>query len=82
MGALLRPLLSRTEEARSLLREIFTTEADLLPNEKEGTLTVSLHHLANAASDHLVQELSQHLNASETFFPGTNLRLIYKLVSC
>ena len=69
-------------EARSLLREIFTTEADLLPDEKEGTLTVSLHHLANASSDRLVQELSQQLNASETIFPGTSLRLIYKLVSC
>lgn len=82
MAALLRPSMSRTEEARSLLREIFTTEADLLPDEKEGTLTVSLHHLANASSDHLAQELSQQLNASDTVFPGTNLRLIYKLVSC
>jgi hypothetical protein len=82
MAGLLRPSMSRTEEARSLLREIFTTEADLLPDEKEGTLTVSLHHLANASSDRLVQELSQQLNASETVFPGTSLRLIYKLVSC
>jgi hypothetical protein len=82
MAALLRPSMSRTEEARSLLREIFTTEADLLPDEKAGTLTVSLHHLANASSDHLAQELSQQLNASDTVFPGTNLRLIYKLVSC
>ena len=81
MAALLRPSMSRSEEARSLLREIFTTEADLLPDEDAGTLTVSLHHLANASSDHLVQELSQHLNASETVFPGTNLRIIYKLVS-
>ena len=79
---MLRPSLSRSEDARSLLREVFTTEADLLPNEQEGTLTVSLHHLANAASDQVVQELSQHLNASETVFPGTNLRIIYKLVSC
>ena len=82
LAALLRPSLSRSEDARSLLREVFTTEADLLPNEQEGTLTVSLHHLANAASDQVVQELSQHLNASETVFPGTNLRIIYKLVSC
>jgi hypothetical protein len=78
--ALLRPRMSRTEEARNLLREIFTTEADLLPNEKQGCLTVALHHLANPSSDQLAQELSQHLNGSETVFPGTNLRLIYKLV--
>ncbi len=82
MAALLRPSMSRAEEARSLLREIFTTEADLFPDEKEETRTLSLHHLANASSDHLAQELSQHLNASATLFPGTNLRLIYKLVSC
>jgi hypothetical protein len=58
-----------------LLRQIFTTEADLLPDEKEATLTVSLHHLANASSDHLVQELSQPLNVFPGYQPAPYLEI-------
>lgn len=81
MAVVLRDVLARSDDARSLLREIFTTEADLIPNEKEGTLTVRLHHLTNSLSDKATRVLCEHLNATETIYPGTNLRLIYKLVS-
>lgn len=73
--------MARTDDSRSLLREIFTTEADLIPNEEDGTLTVRLHHLTNHSSDKAAVFLAEYLNASETYYPGTNLRLIYKLVS-
>jgi hypothetical protein len=72
---------SRSDETRALLREIFSTEADLLPDEAAGTLTVRLHHLNNHASDQAARHLAEQLNETETVYPGTNLRLVYKLVS-
>jgi hypothetical protein len=78
---ILRESLARSDDARSLAREIFTTEADLIPNEKEKTLTVRLHHLPNRISDEAARHLAQHLNDSETVYPGADLRLVYKLVS-
>jgi hypothetical protein len=69
------------DDGRSLLRAIYQTEVDLIPNEKDKTLTVKLHHLANHCSDVVVQDLCEELNTTETIFPGTELRLIYKLGS-
>jgi hypothetical protein len=81
MAILLRDVLARSDDARALLREIFTTEADLIPDEENGTLTVRLHHLTNHMSDEAARFLAKQLNASQTYYPATNLRLIYKLVS-
>jgi hypothetical protein len=63
------------------LREIFVAPADLLPDETAKTLTVSLHHLSNACPDQLANRLAEELNATETIFPGTELRMVFKLVS-
>jgi hypothetical protein len=63
------------------LRAIFVNEADICPDETAGTLTVSLHHLSDANSDKLAAQLAEELNATETIFPGTQLRMVFKLVS-
>jgi len=79
MANVLAPLLARPDEARSLLRAIYTTEADLLPDPQAGTLTVRLHHMANGASDRAVRKLCDELNSTDTLFPRANLRLILQL---
>ncbi|MGR3316896.1 MAG: putative transposase [Candidatus Anammoxibacter sp.] len=81
MVTILRESLARTDDARSLLRDIFTLEADIIPDEKEQTLTIRLHHLTNRLSDKAALHLADYLNNTETIYPGTNMRLIYKLVS-
>jgi len=81
MAMMLRSGLARSDDARSLIREIFATEADLIPDEINNTLTVRLHHLTNNQSNQAARTLAAALNATETIYPGTNLRLIYKLVS-
>jgi hypothetical protein len=78
MANSLREHLTRPDEARRLLRALYTTEADLLPDPDAGTLTVRLHHGANAASDQAIEKLCEELNATETIFPRTNLRLVRK----
>jgi hypothetical protein len=81
MASLLRGSMSRADDTRALLRQIYTTEADLLPDQVAKTLTIRLHHLTQAAHDLALGRLCEELNATETVFPGTDLRLIYKLGS-
>jgi len=81
MANSLREHLKRPDEARRLLCALYTTEADLLPEPEAGTLTVRLHHAANAATDQAIEKLCEELNATETVFPRTNLRLVLKLGS-
>jgi hypothetical protein len=81
MANSLREHLKRPDEARRLLRALYTTEADLLPDRDAGTLTIRLHHGANAATDRVIEKLCEELNETETIFPRTNLRLVLKLGS-
>jgi hypothetical protein len=82
MASLLREHLARgDEDARALLRQVFHSDADLIPDLATHTLTVRLHHLTQAAHDHAIQQLLVHLNATQTVFPGTTLTLVFKLGS-
>lgn len=81
MAQIVREKMTRHDDARSLPRAIYQTEADLTPDQQAKTLTVRLHRLANASSDEAVRHLCSEINATETTFPGTDLRIIYQLVS-
>jgi hypothetical protein len=81
MAQIVRQKMKRHDDARSLLRAIYSTEADILPDPQAKTLTIRLHPLANQSSDNAISHLCDQLNQTETIFPGTELRLIYELVS-
>ena len=81
LASVIREKLARGDDARALLRQIFHTAVDLAPDLTAKTLTVRLHHLAQQAHDVAVSHLCDHLNATETLFPGTDLRVVYKLGS-
>ncbi len=86
LASLLREHLVRSDDARALLRHLFHNEVDLLPNSKTNTLTVQLHHLTHATHDRPIAQLcaalnEAALNETQTVFPGTNLKLIFKIGS-
>ncbi len=81
LASLLREHIVRPHDARALLRQIFDTEADLMPDPVTKTLTVSLHHLTQAAHDRAIEHLLAELNATQTIFPGTHLTLVFKIGS-
>src|SRR5436309_3325943 len=81
LASLLLEHLVRSDDARALLRQIFNNEVDLVPNSAASTLTVRLHHLAQAAHDQALAQLCATLNETETIFPGTNLTLIFEIGS-
>lgn len=81
MAEVLKEKLSRTDDVKAFLRRLYETEADLKPDVENNTLTVRLHHSSTQAHDEAIQHLCDELNATETIFPGTNLKLIYKIGS-
>ena len=76
---IVREKLSHTGEARSLIRDLLRSDADLFPDKAAGLLKVRVHTLANPRSNRAIQHLLDHLNAAEFTYPGTNLRLVYTL---
>ena len=80
MAGIVREELARTDDARSLLRDMFRSEADLGPDTKQGVLRVGVHPMANDRSNRAILHLLDHLNAADFTYPGTNLQLVYNLV--
>ncbi len=81
MVNILREHMSRTDDGRQLAVAIYQTEADLLPDHQNQTLTVHLHRLANHSNDVAIENLCRELNETETIFPGTGFKMIFKFGS-
>jgi len=79
LAMIVREKMSHADEARSLLRDLFRSDADIYPDAAAGVLEVRLHTLANPRSNRAIQHLLDHLNAAEFVYPGTTLRLTYTL---
>ena len=81
MANSIRRSMRHQDEARSLLKSLYATEADLLPDYSRKILTVRLHQPANRCSAVTIEKLCLELNETKTKFPGSGLRLVYELVS-
>lgn len=79
MSNLLRDSLRRADDSRSLVRDLFRSDADLIPHSQSNVLEVRIHTLANPRSNRAIQHLLDHLNAAECTYPGTEFRLSYSL---
>ncbi len=79
MSGLLRESLRREDDSRSLLRDLFRSDADIIPHCHTKVLEIRIHTLANPRSNRAIQHLIDHLNATESTFPGTEFRLSYTL---
>jgi hypothetical protein len=69
------------DEGRMLVKEIVNTDADLQPDYENKTLTVLLHSLSTPRANNAVIQLCKLLNESETVYPETELRMIYKTLA-
>ena len=79
MASIVREALARPDDGRSLLRDLFRSEADLLPDVEHRLLRVQVHPMSNPRSNRAIAHLLEHLNAAEFTYPGTNLRLVYSI---
>ena len=80
MTIIVRESLSREDDGRSLIRDLMRTSADLSPDLESGELRVAVHPMSNPRSNRAVSELLTALNATETNYPGTTLKLKYSLL--
>ena len=80
MVEIVREVLAREDDARSLIRDLMQTEADLSPDLAAGTLTIRVHSMANPGCNRAIQHLLSELNNTESKYPGTTLKLVYHLV--
>jgi len=79
MAAIVREELAREDDARALLRDLFRSEADLLPDTTQGVLKVRVHPMANPRSNRAIAHLLTHLNEASFTYPGTKLTLTYTM---
>jgi len=77
LSIIVRPSLSKPNEARTLIRTVFNSEADLLPDPERNELLIRIHPMATPRENQAVQSLLHHLNETEFVYPGTELRLRY-----
>lgn len=75
----IKEYLTDPEDARRLVKYICTSDADIIPDKTTKTLTIQLHHLASQALDNAALKLCEELTATEIVFPGTEMKLVYRL---
>ena len=80
MAGQLADHLSRQDDLRALLRRLFTTSVNLRPDPQANTLTVEVHRLGSPLQDAAIHQMCILLTQTETVFPTTELRLIYRQV--
>jgi transposase-like protein len=76
---IVREELARHDDARALIQTLCQSEADILPDKDAQTLTIQVHRMPNARSDRALAHLFEHLNEAAYNYPGTNLRMVFRL---
>jgi hypothetical protein len=73
--------MSTPSEARSLMRKLYSADADIETDNDNNLLIVKIHNTNHWADDKILQKLCDNLNETQTVFPSTNLTLQFKLVT-
>lgn len=77
MAAVIMKECGTFEQARALVRDVFLSEADLIPDRENQTLNVRVHSLSAKAMNRKLDVLLTYLNNAQMKYPGTNLLLHY-----
>lgn len=78
MGPLGEKLIGK-RRTRQILKNLFSSKADIIPDHKKGILRVRVIGSPHNAADNAVRGLFKELNRTRTLYPGTELRLVYEL---
>jgi hypothetical protein len=65
--------------ARSLLQDLFVTEADISPDPENKILHVRIHGASRPAANRSLAQLLAKLNEAQAQYPGTDMHLVYEL---
>jgi len=81
LASAIKDYLSDKDDARMMIKRVCTSEADIIPDMERKVLRVQLHYQACESQDVAIRKLCEELNETETLFPGTNMRLVYELIT-
>jgi len=66
---------------RMLIKEIFSSDADMIPDHQNNTLTIVLHSMSTPRANKAVDKLCRYLNETETIYPYTNMKMVFKSIA-
>jgi transposase len=78
VGILTGPTVD-SSDARSLLQDLFLTEADIVPDPENEKLNIRVHSASRPAANRTLAQLFEHLTHAEIKYPGTELTMTFKL---
>jgi hypothetical protein len=67
------------KDGRMLIKDLFTSDADIIPDEKNQILLVRIHTLSTPRANQAAKKICELMNETETKFPGTQLVLTYEM---
>ena len=80
VASFITPYLKNAEnEKRMLVKQIIKSNADMIPNYQENTLTIVLYSLSAPRYNYAAQKLAEFLNQTEAVFPNTDLKMLFKI---
>jgi small-conductance mechanosensitive channel len=74
-------IYAKQEEVRSLVKSIIKSKGNIVPDYQQKTLTIEMYTQSSPRNNRALEKLCRLLTDSETIYPGTELRLIYKLAT-
>jgi ABC-type iron transport system FetAB ATPase subunit len=78
---IIKKQMNSPQEARTLIRKLYYSDADLELDEANSALIVKLHRTNHWADDRILEYLCEQLNETKTDFPATKLTCQFKLVT-
>ena len=73
--------MASPQQARSLMRKLYSADADIEPDYSNHILKVNLHRTNHWADDDILLYLCEQLNDTQTVFPDTKFTIRYELLS-
>jgi hypothetical protein len=80
MVNLVKKQMSNPEQARSLMRRLYSADADIEVDKTNHLLTVKIHRSNCWADDKVLEYLCEMLNETQTVFPASGLVLKFSLL--
>jgi hypothetical protein len=78
----LAPHFSRAEdEIRSLVKAITHLSIDIIPDQQNCLLNITLYSLSNSRSQYALANIIDQVNATNTVYPGTTLIMKFKIAT-
>ncbi len=81
MASLIRSHTGKPKEARSLLVQFFKSDADIIVDKHKKTLSINIHHQPTKRDDVALKALCEALNETEIIYPGTDMKIIYGILT-